>query len=91
MRAAQPTTARRSSSRARQTAQAIARAAGLQPDVDERLAPGAGADDVLAAVAGRGETVVVVGHQPDCGAAVAALGGGLEPPFPPAGVHAVEV
>ena len=58
---------------------------------DERLAPGATVDDVRAAVAGRGETVVVVGHQPDCGRAVAALTGGPEPPFPAAGVVAVEL
>jgi phosphohistidine phosphatase len=68
--------------RARETAAAL----GLgQPEVDERLAPGAGPDDMRAAAAGRGATVVVVGHQPDCGRAAAALGGGEEPPFPPCG------
>jgi phosphohistidine phosphatase len=50
------------------------------------LAPGATEDDVRGAVAGRGETVVVVGHQPDCGRIAAALGDGTEPAFPPAGV-----
>jgi phosphohistidine phosphatase len=52
--------------RARETADAIARAAGLTAEPDERLAPGATADDVREAVAGRGQTVVAVGHQPDC-------------------------
>ena len=44
-----------------------------------------------AAVAGRGETVLVVGHQPDCGRVVAALTGGPEPTFPAAGVVAVDL
>src|SRR5205807_8124967 len=71
--------------RARETAAAL----GLgDPEVDERLAPGATPHDVRDAAAGRGETVVVVGHQPDCGQAVAALSGGPEPRFPPCG-HAV--
>ena len=37
------------------------------------------------------KTVVVVGHQPDCGRTVAALSGGPEPAFPPGAVVAVEV
>lgn len=74
--------------RARETARAL----GLgEPEADERLAPGATPDDVRAAARGRGETVVVVGHQPDCGRAAAALGDGVEPSFPPAGVCVVEV
>ena len=52
--------------RARETAEQIARAANLAAEVDERLAPGATADDVREAVGGRGESVVAVGHQPDC-------------------------
>ena len=32
-----------------------------------------------------GGTVVLVGHQPDCGRAAAVLGDGTEPPFPPCG------
>ena len=52
--------------RARETAEAIARAAGLTAEPDERLAPGATADDVRDAFTGRGQTVVAVGHQPDC-------------------------
>jgi phosphohistidine phosphatase len=68
--------------RARETAAAL----GLgEPEVDHRLAPGAAPNDVRAAAAGRGETVIVVGHQPDCGRAAAALSGGPEPSFPPCG------
>lgn len=76
--------------RARETAAAIAEATALQPEVDERLAPGATADDLRAAVAGRGERVAVVGHQPDCGEAVVELTGETVR-FPPAGVHAIDL
>jgi len=51
--------------RARETAAAIGTAAGLAVVIDERLAPGATAEDVRAAAAGRGDIVVVVGHVPD--------------------------
>ena len=61
------------------------------PEPDERLAPGATAEDVRAAAEGRGETVVVVGHQPDCSRIAAALTGGPEPAFPPAGMLAIEL
>jgi phosphohistidine phosphatase SixA len=61
--------------RARETAEQIARAAGLTPETDERLAPGATAEDVQGAVAERGETVIAVGHQPDCSAILLALSG----------------
>ncbi len=77
--------------RARQTAQELARPAGLEAEPDERLAPGATADGVRAAAGGRGETVVVVGHQPDCSQIAAALTGGPEPAFPPAGMVAIEL
>jgi phosphohistidine phosphatase len=72
--------------RARQTAEAIAAEAGVTAETDERLAPGATADGLRAVVAGRGETVVVIGHQPDCGQIVAAISGEPAPPFPAAGV-----
>jgi phosphohistidine phosphatase len=62
-----------------------------EPEAVDALAPGADADDVRAAVAGRGHTVVVVGHQPDCGRITAALRGGAEPPFPTAGVQIIEL
>lgn len=61
--------------RARETAQAIARAAGLDAEPDERLAPGATAETLAEAVTGRGATVVAVGHQPDCSEIVHALTG----------------
>jgi phosphohistidine phosphatase len=77
--------------RARQTADAIAAGTGIAAEPDERLAPGATADDVRAAVAGRGETVVVVGHQPDCGQIAAAINGGPAPEFPAGGVRELEL
>jgi phosphohistidine phosphatase SixA len=76
--------------RARETADAIAAAAGLEADVDEHLAPGADADDLRAAVAGRGETVVTVGHQPDCSEIVLALTG-REVQFPTAGFAEIDL
>jgi phosphohistidine phosphatase len=73
--------------RARETAAAL----GLgEPEVDERLAPGASPDDVRDAVSGRGDTVVVVGHQPDCGQVVLELAG-VEVRFPPAGSYELEL
>jgi phosphohistidine phosphatase len=66
--------------RARETAEALQLG---RPRVDERLAPGATPADVRDAALDRGETVVLVGHQPDCGLAVAALTGGDAPPFAP--------
>jgi phosphohistidine phosphatase len=76
--------------RARETAAAIAKAAGVELRIDERLAPGAGSDDVLAAVEGADETVVAVGHQPDCSEIAAALGAG-EREFAPAEFAAIEL
>lgn len=79
--------------RARETAAVLARAAGLRlrPEPDERLAPGATAEALRAALAGRGERVVVVGHQPDCGRIAAELTGGPEPRFPPAGMVVIDL
>jgi phosphohistidine phosphatase SixA len=77
--------------RARETAEAIARPAGLTAVTDERLAPGATADDVRAVVEGRGELVVVVGHQPDCGRIAAELGDGTEPKLRPGAMVALEL
>ncbi|HET8893670.1 MAG TPA: histidine phosphatase family protein [Gaiellaceae bacterium] len=71
--------------RARETAAELG-----EPEIDDRLAPGATPDDMREAAAGRGETVVLVGHQPDCGEAVLALAG-REVSFPPAGYHEVEL
>ncbi|MBD0348703.1 MAG: phosphohistidine phosphatase SixA [Thermoleophilia bacterium] len=77
--------------RARQTAGELARSLGVEAEPDERLAPGATPKGLREAVAGRGETVIAVAHQPDCGLIVAALTGGEPPRFPPGGVVAVEV
>jgi len=71
--------------RARETGEALADALGCPSEPSEALAPGATAATVRSAVAGRGETVLVVGHQPDCGRIAAELGDGTEPAFPPAG------
>jgi phosphohistidine phosphatase len=74
--------------RARETAAAL----GLGPtEVDERLAPGATPDDIRDVASERGRTVVVVGHQPDCGRAAAVLSDGPEPAFPPCGHALVEL
>ncbi len=73
--------------RARETAAAL----GLgEPEDSDALAPGATAEGVREAVAYLGEIVLVVGHQPDCSKIAAALTGGPEPPFPPAGFFVVE-
>ena len=71
--------------RARETAEALGFG---EPEVDERLAT---PFEVRDAAAGRGETVVVVGHQPDCSKAVAALTGSNEPAFPPCAHALVEL
>jgi phosphohistidine phosphatase SixA len=76
--------------RARETAEAIARAASLTPEADERLAPGATADTVREAVEGRGDPIVAVAHQPDCSEIVFALTG-REEPFAPGAFLEVEL
>ena len=74
--------------RARETAAALGFG---DPEASDALAPGATADGVRAASAGRGKTVVAVGHQPDCSRIAAALTGSPEPPFPPAGMQVLEL
>jgi phosphohistidine phosphatase len=84
--------------RARQTAAGISDAARCPLLVDERLAPGATAETLLAAVgeaAGGlgGEAdgaVATVGHQPDCSEIALALTG-RDPGFPVAAVVAVDL
>ena len=61
-----------------------------EPKVDDRLAPGAAPVDFSAAAEGRGDSVVLVGHQPDCGRAVLELTD-VEVSFPPAGSHEIEL
>ncbi len=76
--------------RARETAGLIAQACGLEAEADERLSPGATAETLREAVAGRGDTVVAVGHQPDCSEILLALSG-REAPFAPATAVEVEL
>jgi phosphohistidine phosphatase len=77
--------------RARETGDELARQLGAEAQPDERLAPGAGPEDVRAAVEARGENVVAIGHQPDCGRVAAELTGGPEPAFPAAGLVVIEL
>jgi phosphohistidine phosphatase len=77
--------------RARETAAAIGRAIGVTPEPTERLSPGATAEDILLATAGRGETVVCVGHNPDCGQVAAQLAPERRYDFPPAGIAVITI
>ena len=61
--------------RARETGDAVARAAGVQAEPDDRLGFDATAETLKAAVAGKGETVIAVAHQPNCSEIVLALTG----------------
>jgi phosphohistidine phosphatase len=76
--------------RARQTAEAIARATGAPLRIEERLAPGATAPALVAALAGEKGPVATVGHQPDCSEIAVALTGS-DPGFPVAGVAEIEL
>ena len=76
--------------RARQTAEAIAQASGAELRVDARLAPGATAADLRAAVGDGDLPVATVGHQPDCSEIAVALTG-RDPGFPPAGMAVIEL
>jgi phosphohistidine phosphatase len=78
--------------RARQTAEAIADAIGVELRVDERLSPGATAELVRAAIRevdGDGP-VAVVGHQPDLSEVAFELIG-EDPGFPTGGVAEIEL
>ena len=76
--------------RARQTAEAIANAAAAELRVDERLAPGATAEELGDAISGSGAPVAAVCHQPDCSEIALALTG-ADPGFPPGGVAEIEL
>jgi phosphohistidine phosphatase len=76
--------------RARQTAGEIAQATGAELRVEPRLAPGATADDLRAAVTDLASPVATVGHQPDCSEIALALTGS-DPGFPPAGMAPLEL
>jgi phosphohistidine phosphatase SixA len=77
--------------RACETGAELARALGCEPEPHKRLAPGATAEDVRNAVSGRGNAVVVVCHQPDCGEIAAELSGAPAPAFPPAGLAVLDL
>jgi phosphohistidine phosphatase SixA len=76
--------------RARETAEAIARRSNAPIEIDDRLSPGATAATTRAAVEGKGETVVTVGHQPDCSEILLELTG-REQRFAPASFAEVEL
>lgn len=76
--------------RARQTAEAIATATGAPLRTEERLAPGATAAALVAALAGEPGPVATVGHQPDCSEIAVALTGN-DPGFPVAGMAEIEL
>jgi phosphohistidine phosphatase SixA len=71
--------------RARETADLIARACKIEATADESLAPGATSEGLRDATRDKGDTVVAIGHQPDCSDIVLELTG-REVSFPPAGV-----
>jgi phosphohistidine phosphatase len=80
--------------RARETGDLIARELGADVAVSEELAPGATPEALTRVVrdaSARGETVIAVGHQPDCGRIAAALTGEPEPAFPPAASVAIRL
>jgi phosphohistidine phosphatase len=78
--------------RARETGRLIARELGARVSISDELAPGADADGVARAVREvGGDTVIAVGHQPDCSRIAAALTGATETSFPPAGSLAIEL
>ena len=76
--------------RARETGEAIARAAGLDAEPHDGLGFDATPETLKEAVAGRGETVVAVSHQPNCSEIVLALTG-REVRFAPGDVQELEL
>ena len=62
--------------RAVQTAQPVARALGLEVQTADALAPGHGPDEPLALLSGRGERVLLVGHEPQMSGMALRLTGG---------------
>ena len=76
--------------RARQTAAAIADATGATLLVEPRLAPGATADRLVAALGGTDGPAATEGHQPDCSEIAVALTG-TDPGFPPAGLAELDL
>ena len=78
--------------RARETAEGIASAVGVEAEQDERLAPGATRGGRARSRRGtRRDGRRSSAHQPDCGQIVAAIGGGAPPEFPAGGVRELEL
>jgi phosphohistidine phosphatase len=67
-----------------ETAAALAIALNVEMLEDERLRPGMTLEKLKDAIRDRGESIVVVAHQPDCSQIVSAVTGGPEQPFAPA-------
>jgi phosphohistidine phosphatase len=61
--------------RARETGDELATALDATSEPDNRLAPGTTLERVREAVSGRGDSVLIVCHQPDCGQIAAAITG----------------
>jgi len=77
--------------RARETAEELASRLAVQAEADDRLGPGATLESVRHAVAGRGDAVLIVGHQPDCGRIAAAVTGTEPGRVAPASVLTLEL
>ena len=77
--------------RARETARLLGDALGVDPEIEPALAPGANATGLRDAATGRGDVVVAVAHQPDCGQIAVELGADPEPRFPPGGAYTLDL
>jgi phosphohistidine phosphatase len=77
--------------RARETAEELASRLGVQAEADDRLGPGATLELVRHAVEGRGDAVLIVGHQPDCGRIAASVTGTEPDRVAPASVITLEL
>src|SRR5215211_1290932 len=73
------------------SARLLGDALGVDPEIEPALAPGTTAEALRDAATGRGDVVVAVGHQPDCGEIAIALGADPEPRFPPAGACTLDL
>lgn len=76
--------------RARETAETIAATASAELRIEERLAPGASAEDLREVVRETEAAVAAVCHQPDCSEIALELTG-TDPGFPPGGVAEISL
>lgn len=76
--------------RARQTAELVGQELDVPVLVDTRLAPGATAASLAAALVGLDGPIATVGHQPDCSRIAVALTGS-DPGFPVGGSATLDV